>query len=305
MNKDDLKRYQHTVSCKDTDSIPKVYNAGHTITLEGKDFQVMHNGILVLKDKHYGEFNIRIIEKLKGHHEPQEEKVFYEFLKEIKPNSTMLELGSFWGYYSMWFNMEVKNAVNFLIEPIFEVLEIGINNFTANKLNGNFLQGSIGETSIDNVNFNHWDGSTHIVNQYTVDELFKNQNLDHLDILHADIQGAEYKMLLGATNSLTKKKIGYLFVSTHSDSLHRLCIKVLKNHKYQIIISIYPFESFSVDGFIYATNPAYENQRKNYITRVKISPYKRMRLLLKARLKADWIHISHHCQNLFKNITHC
>jgi hypothetical protein len=82
----------------------------------------MHNGIKVYTDSHYGDFNVKIIEKLKGVHEPQEEKVFYEVLKSINEGGKMLELGAFWAYYSLLFNKEVKNAQIFLVEPVLEMM---------------------------------------------------------------------------------------------------------------------------------------------------------------------------------------
>ena len=67
----------------------------------------------------------QIIERLKGHHEPQEEKVFHEVLKAVAPGSTMIELGCYWAYYSLWFQKAVKNARNFMIEPAKAALECG------------------------------------------------------------------------------------------------------------------------------------------------------------------------------------
>ena len=55
-----------------------------------------------------------IIEILKGHHEPQEEFAFFQVLEQLRRNPSpwgnprMIELGSFWAYYSMWFLKEFR-----------------------------------------------------------------------------------------------------------------------------------------------------------------------------------------------------
>lgn len=69
------QRINLTTSCRDSDYIPKVSNAGSVITAEGGDrVQVMHNGCIVLADAYYSSFQTEIIQDLRGHHEPQEEK---------------------------------------------------------------------------------------------------------------------------------------------------------------------------------------------------------------------------------------
>ncbi len=86
MNNEEQERVRLAVSCRDADYIPKIAKAGSVITNSaGERVQFMHNGILVLADRYYSEMNTRTIEGLKGHHEPQEEKIFYEILKSIQP----------------------------------------------------------------------------------------------------------------------------------------------------------------------------------------------------------------------------
>lgn len=85
-----------------------------------------------------------IIYGLKGHHEPQEEKAFYEVLKFIQPNATMIELGSYWGYYSLWFATAVPGSINYLVEPDPFRMNIGKINFNLNNKNGIFLRGYAG-----------------------------------------------------------------------------------------------------------------------------------------------------------------
>ena len=49
-----------------------------------------------------------------------------------------------------------------------------------------------------------------------------------VNILHSDIQGYEFNMLQGARHMLENKIVDYLFISTHSFSVHNSCIEILK-----------------------------------------------------------------------------
>jgi FkbM family methyltransferase len=246
------ERVQITVSCKDCEYIPKVDHAGDIITPlgKGKSYQIMHNGIKVFTDSHYGEFMTEIITHLRGHHEPQEEKIFHEVLKVIPQKGVMLELGSFWAYYSMWFNKCIKNAQNYMIEPIEKVMLQGVANFELNGLRGDFTQASIGKESKEHIKFQHWDGVFYDISQVTVDDFLKKKGLNYVDILHADIQGVEYDMLMGAQNSLSAGRIGFIIISTHSEELHRQCLQFLLARNYKIIAEHSLSESYSVDGLI-------------------------------------------------------
>src|ERR1700716_1792460 len=88
---DNATRAAMTVSCRDCDLIPKVPDSGKIISSEGTPVQIMHNGVRVVAGGYYGDWMTRIIERLHGHHEPQEEVVFHEILKHLQPSATMLE----------------------------------------------------------------------------------------------------------------------------------------------------------------------------------------------------------------------
>ena len=84
----------------------------------------------------------------------------------------------------------------------------------------------------------------------------KKNNLDHVDILHSDIQGYELDMLTDMvykSKLLKENKIKYLFISTHNDNLHYKCINLLKANDYRIIASTdFNTETFCYDGLIVA-----------------------------------------------------
>src|SRR5882757_2436953 len=83
----------------DNARIQTVPNAGK---LE-HDHQVMHNGLRITLGSYYDYGNTRLLEQNRGIHEPQEEYVFQEILKHMKPGAVMMELGSYWAFYSLWF----------------------------------------------------------------------------------------------------------------------------------------------------------------------------------------------------------
>ena len=86
----------------------------------------------------------------------------------------------------------------------------------------------------------------------TVDSFCHDQDIKHLDILHADIQGFELDMLMGAKEMLSQKKIDYIFISTHSNELHEQCLEILGHNQYAILASANLDETYSYDGLIVA-----------------------------------------------------
>src|SRR5690606_28520719 len=110
-------------------------------------------------------------------------------------------------------------------------------------------------------NFNNYyigkfkDRNKKIIN---IDSFCKLKNIDFIDILHSDIQGYEYDMLLGATEMLSSKKIGCVFISTHSNELHEKCLNFLTdNFGFKLISSANLDQSYSYDGVIVMKSPQY------------------------------------------------
>lgn len=239
------ERVREGVCCTDTDSIEKHPNAGKVFKDEPIPYQVMHNGIKVTLYGYNGQWMSDLIYGLKGHHEPQEERAFYEVLKYIPKNAVMIELGCSWAYYSLWLNSQIQNAQNFLIEPSSDWINIGIQNFALNNKKGTFIQGYAGLFPRDST-------LTEGAKQILVDEFLKEYNLEHVHMLHSDIQGQEFEMLKSATDSIRSKKIAFLFISTHSEGVHNDCLDFFKEHDYRVIVHHTPKESFSCDGLIVA-----------------------------------------------------
>lgn len=230
------KRILRTIACPQNKHIPRVSDAGKIFD----DYQLMHNGLKVQTDGYYGEYKSNnrgfitdMLLRNKGVHEPQEERVFQEVLKHIPEGGSILELGSYWAFYSMWFCQKVKNAKCYMMEPERKNLEVGKNNFKMNGFIGEFFTGKIPNFKVDK-----WM-----------------QDREHLDILHADTQGFELVLLKGAEESLLQKKIKFVFVSGHSQELHNECVSFLSKCGYTIIASAdFDFESNCIDSIIAACN---------------------------------------------------
>ncbi len=79
--------------------------------------QLMHNGIRITLGSYYDYGNTHLLVENNGVHEPQEEYIFQQVLPFIREGGTMMELGSYWAFYSLWFASKVKNAKCIMIEP--------------------------------------------------------------------------------------------------------------------------------------------------------------------------------------------
>lgn len=256
------ERTEMTVSCRDTDSIPKVPGAGGIfVAADGTPTQRMHNGMRVLAGAYHGEWMSEVIRRLRGHHEPQEELLFHAALPLIQSDGSaplMVELGSFWGYYSLWFKSACPRARNILVEPDPGGLGIGKRNFELNGFQAEFLEAAIGPHDTDLDFFCESDGTVRRVKSVSVDGLVRDRGLDRIHLLHADIQGAELAMLEGAARTIQQGKLNWLFLSTHHHSIsgdpltHQRCLQWLQIHGAFVVNEHSVSESFSGDGLIVA-----------------------------------------------------
>jgi FkbM family methyltransferase len=214
---DNAKRANMTVSCRDCDLIPKVADAGQVISFEGKPVQIMHNGVRVVAGGYYGHWMTGIIERLRGHHEPQEEVVFHEVLKHVPPNATMVELGGFWSYYSLWFKSQHGDKRQaFVVEPDPNHIAIGRANAALNSQEITFVQASVGPETISARAFNTESAGNIQIPQISVAGLLRDYRISKLDILHCDTQGAETAIIRSCEGLFGSKAIHFGIFSTHS-----------------------------------------------------------------------------------------
>ncbi len=201
----------------------------------------LHNGIRVPVAgpySYYGKFS-QILALNRGVHEPLEEYVFQQTLKALGSAPVILELGAFWGHYSMWLLHAHPDGRAIMVEPNKNNFQAGLVNLRLNKLEAETLNGFIGKDAIQ------------------VDTLLSIRGLDHLDILHADIQGYELEMIQGAHNTLSEHRADYVFISTHSQDLHESVISELSSHGYRIEVACdVDSETTSFDGLVFASSPS-------------------------------------------------
>ena len=194
----------------------------------------LHNGLKIYDQCYYNDFS-DIFRINKGVHEPSEERMFAKVLKFIDKGGVMIELGSYWAFYSMWFARDIEDSTCYCIEPDPANLNIGIKNFELNNLKANFTHGAIGN------------------GQMNLYDFIVENKINKIDLLHSDIQGSELEMLHQIQELLLNKKIKYIFISTHDNNLHHSCISFLKLFGYRIICDCdYDNQTFIYDGFILA-----------------------------------------------------
>jgi hypothetical protein len=233
------QRIDDVIACPDNQYIDRVADAGKLID----DQVVMHNGIRVVGLGYYGAGILKMLVENRGVHEPQEERAFGLVLPHLAPGSTMLELGAYWAYYSLWFATTVKDAQCFLVEPMSENLRSGERNFEINGAQGIFTQAFVGSSDRTDR-----EGRKFVA----VDPFCERNGIEHLAILHADIQGGEVDMLAGAKMLLRRKAVDWIFISTHSNKLHYECVEILKSYGYLVMASADLDETYSTDGLLVA-----------------------------------------------------
>jgi FkbM family methyltransferase len=248
-----------TTSCRDADAIPKVAGAGSIVEEpDGLRVQLMHNGLKVVADGYCGKWMTELIELCQGHHEPQEERVFHEVVKRVGANSTMIELGGNWSYYSMWFLQGAPDRRAIVVEPDPANRAVGETNVRLNGLSAKFVAAFAGAASAGPTNFTTERSGIVSAPRITVEELMRSNGVDELDILHCDAQGVELDVLQSCAELFRQRRIGWVFVSTHSHAItgdpltHQRCLSLLRGSGATIAAEHDVHESFSGDGLIVA-----------------------------------------------------
>ncbi len=257
------RRIDLTTSCRDADAIPKVAGAGEVADHDGVRVQRMHNGVLVEEGCYYGAWMTEVIRRLRGHHEPQEELAFHRLVERLREapaaEPVMVELGSFWAYYSLWFARALPGARLVLVEPDAANLEAGRRNLALNGVRGTFVHAAVGlpDGGVAEL-VGESDGVAREVPLVGVDGLMERERLARVDLLLCDAQGAELAMLESARGALLGGRIRFLVVSTHHASIcgdprmHERCLRLLGELGAHVVAEHTVSESFSGDGLIVA-----------------------------------------------------
>lgn len=166
--------------------------------------------------------------------------------RRLGGRATMLELGAFWSYYSLIF---VGHARASGIEPSLTLVEptpwkrdTGRGNFAANEYcDVDVIWTAAAICAPGNTVF--VDDYDNVVNCTTVDDLMRWRDLD---VLHADIQGAELDMLAQAPLD----RVHQIVLATHSSTLHADCRRVIADAGFVLARDI-PCDDIT-DGYIHA-----------------------------------------------------
>jgi len=149
----------------------------------------------------------------------------------------MLELGAYWGHYSLWFSKCLRKTSWVLVEPEIKNLESGKEKFANNGYSGKFINQFVAKDA------------------FTVDDFMRDNacSCPEITLLHSDIQGYGEEMLVSSKQTLSMKKFKYLMISTHSKKWHDACLNIIESYDYIIEVSSEPeYHTTSCDGFIFA-----------------------------------------------------
>jgi FkbM family methyltransferase len=253
------ERISIAMKCRDADVLPKVSDAGAVMEQpDGAHVQIMHNGIRVIAGAYYGQWMTELIRRCRGHHEPQEEVLFAEVMRHLGTDATMLELGGYWSFYSIWFLSEGRRRRSVIVEPDPIHLEVGRRNARLNDREPVFINAFVGTEPAPPAPFTTEASGVYELPCVTVESVMESQDLVHLDILHCDAQGAELEVLKSCVGLAAAARMSWVFVSTHSHHIsndpltHQRCLAVLRQSGATILAEHDVQESFSGDGLIVA-----------------------------------------------------
>lgn len=198
-----------------------------------------------------------------------ESDMFDEILEKIhnKKNPVMIEVGSWWAFWSLSFRKKYPDGKNILVELGKRHISIGINNFKLNNFSethywGGFFLGD--SNTYSNLESNYYFEK--LPNEYFDENLigkmvgpelnfvdiYSIEKLDKIDLLHMDIQGSEMNLindLFLNYNFLLRDKIDNMVIATHSDKIHNDLKSILSESGFNFIKDM-NFGSVGGDGML-------------------------------------------------------
>ena len=184
---------------------------------------------------------------------------------EGRTTVSMLELGAGWAYYSLLFASMARLAglepINIMVEPLRRNLKAGQHNFARNGLcppernatAASWTRGMIcdapeqiatGRYSKSHKSLAAQGGCTSVAG------LMAARGLAQLDVLWADLQGAEVQALRGAPLD----RIGHVHIGTHGRKMHNTTLHLLRAAGYLIEYHLPPHDPYFAtnDGYVHA-----------------------------------------------------
>ncbi|MGX7680723.1 FkbM family methyltransferase [Jatrophihabitans sp. DSM 45814] len=287
-----VRRVLMTASCSDADELPKVAGAGEVFEVDGARMQRMHNGLVIEEGSYYGPMMTAIIRRLRGHHEPQEEVVIDAIIRRLKgeladradtdPSApvSVLEFGSFWSYYSMWFCAAIEQARAVAMEPDPAYLAVGKRHAEANDLADRitFFSGAIGDRPGEELEFvAESDGLSYPVPMYDLQTLMAAAGVSRADVVLVDVQGAESILLERAKPEFAAGAVRFMVVSTHHQVIsgqaitHQRALELLIDAGAHVIAEHTVGESYSGDGLIAVS---FDPRDADFVVNVSHARYK-------------------------------
>lgn len=165
-----------------------------------------------------------------------------------RPGAAMIELGSNQAYYSMLWGRIVPNAINIMVEPNAVNMMRGRSHFLLNNLSGVFYDKIIG------IPFRLQDGDGRGIEptgMITLSEILRENNLQHFDLLHSDIDSAEDAMLKTNSEVFQQGLVKNIVLMTHGNDRHAFSKDFLLKCGYTLTFDD-PAPSIGWDGMIVA-----------------------------------------------------
>lgn len=259
---DALARTIMTLNCADCDVVPKVHGAGSIAMDNGERVQLMHNGLKVVAGGYHGEWMASLIRGLRGHHEPQEERIFHHLLRFVRHDTLMVELASFWAYYSLWYLREISGSDALCVEPDPHHMAVGRRNAQLNRATERirFVEAWIGDESRrSHCQVCETTGQPRSLPCFDVEGVLAHSDYRPIELLHIDAQGAELGFIRSMSKVPWKGKLRFMVVSTHHSSIsysattHQDCLDAICELGGFVLAAYDVQESFSGDGLIAAS----------------------------------------------------
>ncbi|MCU1308002.1 MAG: methyltransferase FkbM family protein [Acidobacteriaceae bacterium] len=180
------------------------------------------------------------------------------FAREVKPGAVFYDIGANVGFYTLLGSMLVDSGHVFAFEPLpknvqylkrhlhlnkmdnVEVFEIAVSNEVGTSLFRQEDTGAMGRLQAD--------GDLRVLTE-TIDSLLQQNKIAPPDYIKMDIEGAEFKALLGASRCF-RMHSPKLLLATHGIQVHDDCCQLLRSWNYNLQLISPPNEGRAE---IYAT----------------------------------------------------
>lgn len=221
--------------------------------------------------------------KKKNVHEAEEEDIFIELMQNLPANGCYVNVGSAIGYYVLFAGRLRPDLTIHAVEPLeehqtafrenvtlngfrkddFTLHTVGVSSsngqasFLSHKYGsriiikkgiGGFFRSLLG---LNPKNVPHGiDGETVTIQTVTLDS-FLPQIGNSVDFLQMDVQCLEVDVLQGASEAMKTGRIQTFLIGTHRASLHRKCLKILRQYEYRILVDRFETQE-QPDGILVA-----------------------------------------------------